>query len=144
VRYSIPNFPCEFEIPDDWLTASGINNFAPSATAYCSSPETVLAALSEVIPPMRKPTFPKDWRGFERERLLVLLRRIAVGEQIDPVPLIQLPEPDPILPLPYRYSVRDGFHRFYASIIAGFTHLPANIETLAEVLQQSQNLGWRQ
>jgi hypothetical protein len=144
VRYSAPNFPCELEIPDDWIIPSGINNFAPTERAYRSTPEAMLVALSQVIPAMREPSVPKDWRGFERERLLALLRRIVAGEQIDPVPLIQLPEPCPILPLPYRYSIRNGFHRFYASVIAGFSHLPASIETLAEVLQQSRDMGWRQ
>jgi hypothetical protein len=143
VRYLAPNFPCEFEIPDDWLIESGIKNFAPSAEAYDSTPEAVLVSLAEVIPPMRKPSFPKDWRGFERGRLLAHLQRIVAGQHIDPVPLVQLPDHDHLLPVPYRYFVRDGFHRFYASIIAGFTFLPASIETLAAVLQQSQSLGLR-
>lgn len=143
MRYSAPNFPCEFEIPDDWLIELGIKNFAPSAEAYNSTPEAVLVSLAEVIPPMRKPSFPKDWRGFERGRLLAHLQRIVAGQHIDPVPLVQLPDPDHLLPVPYRYFVRDGFHRFYASIIAGFTFLPASIETLAAVLQQSQSLGLR-
>jgi hypothetical protein len=92
VRYSAPNFPCEFEIPDDWLADTGIDSFAPSAEAYCSTPDATLVALCEVIPPMRKPAFPRDWHGFERGRLIALLRGIVAGEQIAPVPLIQLPE----------------------------------------------------
>ena len=142
MRYCTPNFPCDFEIPDDWVRDASIDNFAPSARAYCSTPEALLVPLSEVIPPVRKLTFAKDWRGFERARLLSLLRGIVAGQQIEPVPLIQLPDPNPILPLTYRYSVRDGFHRFYASIIAGFSELPAKIETLADVLRQSHELGW--
>jgi hypothetical protein len=31
MRYSAPNFPGEFEIPDNWLTGTGIDSFAPSA-----------------------------------------------------------------------------------------------------------------
>jgi hypothetical protein len=143
VRYSTPNFPCEFEIPDDWLAEFGKNGFPANANAYRSTPEAVLVALTDVIPPMRKPAYPKDWRGFERERLLALLRRVVADEQIDPVPLFELPASDPTVSLAYRYSVRDGYHRFYASIIAGFSHLPASIETLAEILQQSHDLGWR-
>ena len=143
MRYSTPNFPCEFEIPDDWLAEFGNNSFPASANAYRSTPEAVLVALTDVIPPMRKSAYPKDWHGFERARLLVLLRRVVANEHIDPVPLIELPASDPMLLLAYRYSVRDGFHRFYASIIAGFTYLPASIEALSEVLERSKSLGWR-
>jgi hypothetical protein len=142
VRYSTPNFPCEFEIPDDWLAEFGNNGFPATANAYRSTPETVLVALTDIIPPMRKPAYPKDWRGFERTRLIDLLRGIVADEQIDPVSLIELwPASDPMLSLAYRYSVRDGFHRFYASIIAGFTELPASIQTLSEVLEQSRSFG---
>jgi hypothetical protein len=116
--------------------------FPATANAYRSTPETVLVALTDIIPPMRKPAYPKDWRGFERTRLIDLLRGIVADEQIDPVSLIELwPASDPMLSLAYRYSVRDGFHRFYASIIAGFTELPASIQTLSEVLEQSRSFG---
>lgn len=143
MRYQTPNFPCDFEIPDDWLAACGITSFTHKGHAYCSRAEAVLVGLGEVTPPPRLRSSAKDWRGFERTRLLNVLKAIVAGEIIDPVPLIRLPEPDPSVQLPYRYVVRDGFHRFYASIIAGFSHLPANIEALDEVLERSKNLGWR-
>jgi len=75
--------------------------------------------------------------------MIAVLKGIMAGDEMDPVPVIQLPEPDPLVQLPYRYCVRDGYHRFYASMVAGFECLPTSIETLGEVLQQSRNLGWR-
>jgi hypothetical protein len=41
---------------------------------------------------------------------------------MEPVPLLKLPAP-----APYAYRVRDGYHRFFASIAAGFECLPAVI-----------------
>jgi hypothetical protein len=45
MRYSAPNFPGEFEIPDDWLTGTGIDSFAPSAEAYGDRCDGYLHAL---------------------------------------------------------------------------------------------------
>lgn len=126
-RFQMPNFPCEFELPDAWLTEAGMDAFQPSASAYASTPSAVLVALREIEPPYRAPGHPKDWRGFDRVRLISVLKGIAAGAEIEPVPLRRLPEeafPDFA---PYRFRVRNGVHRFYASIAAGFEHLPAVI-----------------
>ena len=126
MRYSMPNYPCEFEIPDAWLTEAGMDGFAPSTSAYQSSAAAMLVPLKTIFPPPRFPTAPKDWHGFERARLVPVLKGIATGADMEPVPLLELP-PHDIWPAPYRYRVRDGFHRFYASIVAGFEALPAVI-----------------
>jgi hypothetical protein len=67
-----------------------------------------------------------DWCGFDRARLISVLKGITMGDEIEPVPLIELPTSD-FPPAPYRYRVRNGYHRFYASIAAGFECLPAVI-----------------
>jgi hypothetical protein len=77
------------------------------------------------LPPPRFPTAPKDWHGFERARLVSVLKGIATGANMEPVPLLELPQHD--IWVPYLYRVRDGFHRFYASIVAGFESVPAVI-----------------
>jgi hypothetical protein len=69
------------------------------------------------------------------------LRGIVDSSNIEAVPLIQLPPGDRLVIVQYRYRVRDGFHRFYASILAGFEFLPATIITLAELSEISKNLG---
>jgi len=76
--------------------------------------------------PQRFPIAPKDWHGFERARLVSLLKGIATGAELDPVQLLELPQHD-VWRMPYQYRVRDGFHRFYASIAAGFESLPSVI-----------------
>jgi hypothetical protein len=143
MRFPMPNFPCDFEIPDDWIAESGIGSFSPDAPAYQSTNDATLISLAEIVPLPRVQTVPKDWRGFERKRLVDVLRGIVAGNAIDPVPMVTLPESDHLVRLSYRYCIRDGFHRYYASIAAGFTCLPATVATLEELLEQSKNLGLR-
>ena len=141
MRYLMPNFPCEFEIPDDWIAESGIGNFSPRATAYRSSADVRLIPLMEVAPLLRSKSVPKDWRGLEQKRFVVLLKGFVADDFIPPVPVVQLPDSNHLMRLPCRYCIRDGFHRYYASILADFSHLPATVDTLDELLDQSVQLG---
>jgi hypothetical protein len=128
MRFPMPNYPCEFEIPNEWWAEAGMVGFSPSnsASADRSSTAAMLVPLQTILPPPRFPTAPKDWHGFERARLVSLLKGIATGVEIEPVPLLKLPQDD-VWRMPYRYRMRDGFHRFYVSIAAGFECLPAVI-----------------
>jgi hypothetical protein len=47
MRFSMPNFPCEFEIPDEWLMEAQIQSFATTASAYRSHTDAQLVALCE-------------------------------------------------------------------------------------------------
>jgi hypothetical protein len=111
----MPNFPADFEIPDDWLTESGIVGFAPVARAYRSSSNAMLVPPAHVEPPFRFVSVTKDWRGFDRARFISLLKGIVAAAEIKPVPLLELPVYE-FGPSTYRYRVRNGFHRFYASV----------------------------
>lgn len=127
MRYLMPNYPCEFEIPDGWLADAGIDGFIPTASAYRSTAEATPVPLREIEPPYRTSQTPKDWCGFDRTRFVAVMNGIVTGAEIEPVPLIELPAGDFPFLAPYRYRVRDGFHRFYASIAAHFDCLPATI-----------------
>jgi hypothetical protein len=124
MRFAMPNYPCEFELPDGWWVEAGMVGFARTALAYRSTGAAVPVPLQEIEPPYRRPE--KDWRGFDRRRLISVLNGIATGAEIAPVPLLQLP-PDLPSRAPYGFRVLDGFHRFYGSIAAGFECLPASI-----------------
>jgi hypothetical protein len=91
---------------------------------YRSWPEAQLVPLLEILPPPRNSATPKDWRGFDRVRLVSVLKGIVAGAEIEPVPVRAIPE-DEFAPQPYRFRVVNGFHRYHASIIAGFPCLPA-------------------
>jgi hypothetical protein len=119
MRYAMPNFPCEFEILDEWLTEAGMAGFVPTTRAYRSSSDAVLVPLADIEPPYRVLRVTKDWRGFDRSRFVSVLKGIVTAAEIEPVPLLELPVYE-FGPNTYRYRVRNGFHRFYASIVAGF------------------------
>jgi hypothetical protein len=123
MRFQMPHFPTEFEIPDEWLDEAGFQGFSPTSRFFLSSPEAILVPLTAVEPVARFVAHPKDWRGFDRKRLVSLLKGIMSGAMIQPVPVTEIPFID-LDPSPYRFRVHDGFHRFYASVAAGFEALP--------------------
>jgi hypothetical protein len=126
MRFSFPLLPAEFEIPDDWWSEAGMLKFTRGSSAYRSTAATTHSlALREVEPPFRFPEYSKDFRGFDRARMIHILARIAAGAEIDPVPVLILPALADISKAPFRYRVLDGVHRFYASVAAGFEQLPA-------------------
>jgi len=126
MRFQMPNYPCEFELPNQWVVESGLSTFMPTTSAYNSTSSAVLTPLNEIEPPIRKREVEKDWRGFGRKRMIRVMSGVVTGAEIEPVPLRELDD-DGNPAAPFRYRVRDGFHRFYASVAAGFSHLPAII-----------------
>jgi hypothetical protein len=128
MRFALPLLPAEFEIPDDWWTEAGMAGFKPTEQTYRSTDEATDAiALRDIEPPFRWPEVPKDFRGFDRERMIAVLSGIAIGVSLPPVPLLILPALPDISRAPFAYRVLDGVHRFYASVAAGFTALPATV-----------------
>jgi hypothetical protein len=70
MAYLMPNYPSEFEIPDAWLNEAVMDGFARTTPTYLSRPGAALVPLRAIEPPYRTPTHPKDWRGFDRPRLI--------------------------------------------------------------------------
>ena len=122
----MPNLPCEFEVPDDWLVEVAAVGFVPTTMAYRSTPDAMLVPITAIEPPYRVPTVRKDWRGFDRSRFVSVLRGIVTAAEIEPILLLELPVFEDA-PNTYRFRVRNGFHRFYASVVAGFECLSAVI-----------------
>ena len=136
MHFLLPMFPAEFELPDDWWAEAGMTGFTPIARSFRSTAEATLILLRDIEPPFRNATAPKDWRGFRRADMISVFSGIATGAEIEPVPVTDMPQPrepsDPSLSWtvprsPFRYRVKDGYHRFYASVAAGFECLPVLI-----------------
>jgi hypothetical protein len=127
MRHRFPLLPGEFDIPDSWWGEADMRGFVPSGRAYYSIAGAILVPLREIEPPFRLPETMLDWNGFDRLRLMSILKGFVAGTVIVPVPLIRLPHAD-FPPAPFGYRVRDGFHRFYGSVAAGFECLPAVID----------------
>jgi hypothetical protein len=51
MRYPMPNYPCEFEIPGNWRTKAGMNGFIRTTPAYRSTATAVAVPLREIEPP---------------------------------------------------------------------------------------------
>jgi hypothetical protein len=92
--------------------------FRLTSAAYpaLAQPDVVLVAVRDVERPPR--TVEKDFGGFERVRLIKILAGFVAGQAIPAVKVQELPGGSS------RYGLRDGYHRFHASVAAGFDHIP--------------------
>lgn len=127
MRFRFPLLPGEFDIPDEWWAEAGTDKFSCTQAAYRSAPTAVLVPLCEIEPPFRRRETMHDWNGFCRKRFVSVLKGFVADTEIEPVPLIRLSTTD-FPPALFKYRVRDGYHRFYASVAAGFECLPARID----------------
>jgi hypothetical protein len=127
MRSPMPNYPCEFEIPDEWWLEAGMAEFSARSPAYRSTLGARLVPLREIEPPHLGVAHPRDWCGFDRARMVRILRGLNAHVEMRPVPLLELPIDGVPACQAYGYRALDGYHRFYASIAAGFTFLPASI-----------------
>ena len=125
MRASMPNFPCDFEIPDAWWIAAGMQEFAPDRPSYLSTIGARLVPLRDIEPPHCDHV--RDWCGFDRNRMLRILDGMKTGAEMRPVPLLELPVDDVPCGKGYAYRALDGYHRFYASIAVGYQFLPASV-----------------
>jgi hypothetical protein len=122
LRFAFPRFPAEFEIPDAWLTEAGMSGFARRGWAYRSSTAEVVP-LDDIEPPFR--TKRLDANGFDRVRMVSILKGFVADAEIPPVDLLILPPlADMTSRPPFEFRVLQGVHRFYASVAAGFADLP--------------------
>jgi len=138
MRFGLPSCNGTFEFPDDCWEKAGMNTFKPSACAYsvigppypqdaclpASSPPWSLVAIREIEPCSRQLTqgIPAAPLFATKGRLIRILRGF---ENNDPMPPIWIYEAKTN---GYRYRIQHGVHRFYSSIAAGFTHIPAVVE----------------
>ena len=109
------------QIPDDWWQESGLNDFKPSRNGFrCDMPHE-LVRISEIEPPLRDVGVTRDANGFRRNATMEILRGFLREESIPPI-RVEVADPGP-----WRYRVRDGFHRYHSSLAAGFTHIPVEV-----------------
>jgi hypothetical protein len=107
------------EIPPEWLTEAGLQNFKPVRSSIrCAAPHELLA-LAEIEPFVR--LVPIDANGFRRSKMMPVLEIIRDDRPSkEPIQVIRQ-----VGKWPYR--LHDGVHRYYASLTLGFTHVPAEV-----------------
>lgn len=121
MRFKIPGSSLEFDLPDDWWTAAGMADFLASAEHYpVKGPDyTAIVVVEEIEPPLRK---NGEFWFRDRNSVVDVLRRIRAGEQIEPIEVWGKDRTTS-----RKYIVRDGFHRFYLSIAAGYRSVPVRV-----------------
>jgi hypothetical protein len=82
-------------------------------------------ALDDIEPVYRRPNAPRDWHGFRRVDLVSILKGFVADGEIPPIELLVLPPLHDLSGEPFKFRVVNGYHRFYASIAAGFEFVPA-------------------
>jgi hypothetical protein len=111
----------EFEIADEWWNFAEMNNFSRderTSYAYHGSSEIREVAIADIRPPTRNPGV----EDFKKCRMVPILLAFRCVDALPPVEIQPLKTSSS-----YRFSVYNGFHRYYASIAAGFTVLPVII-----------------
>lgn len=108
-----------FEIPDDWWIFAEMNNFSPgesTAYVYRGSPEIFEVPITEIEAPTRDP----DVAFFQKCRMLPILFAFGCYVALPPIVIRPLKNSSGLC----RFTVYNGYHRYYASIAAGFAVLP--------------------
>jgi hypothetical protein len=110
-----------FQLLADWWVEAGMDDFRCEAEAYLITvyPPTELIALTDIEPPPLGKRGHLTDSGFDEERMVSVLQGIANRMIIPPVEVTVSQEEGE-----YRYKVHNGYHRFYASVAAGFPCLP--------------------
>jgi glycine/D-amino acid oxidase-like deaminating enzyme len=128
-RVEISHHGVRTELPDEWWIAAGMPNFVPAKSAYrcdhaaAGGRRVCLIQLMDIGPVRRAPGVPvfnaHSWEGISaRERVERILRAFVVNGALPPVELTKQAGR-------YPFSLKDGLHRVYCSIAAGFTEIPA-------------------
>ncbi len=118
----------EFELDDNWWSEAGMDAFIPSSHYYNvdisqnRGEEWFEVAINDVEPVRRNAgvgIFNDNEYATAQKRVVSILIGFCSGAMIPPVEVIEQSKD------PYRYKLVVGVHRFYCSLAAGFTHVPA-------------------
>src|SRR6185312_12786985 len=131
----IPSSDTTFDIPEECWKSADMSNFIRSTLAYSvmsppypkdaglpmNPPIASLVALPKIEPLWRslKDGIPEARLFATKQRLADILRGFRTNAQIPPIWISNSRSGH------YCYKIQHGVHRFYASIAAGFSYIPA-------------------
>jgi hypothetical protein len=124
MRFSTPRNDVEFEIPDEWWTFAEMNAFSTDGGGYYPYPfqcakSVEIVELVDVEPPSRNDGVPP----FKKCKLVPVLLAFTSPECALPPVEVEALSSDGRP----RYRVVNGYHRYYASVAAGYTKLPVTV-----------------
>lgn len=118
MRFSTPRNDRVFEIPDEWWSFVELNSAVPRRSEYYpywSNDDVQIVPLSEIEPPQRV----GGLAPFKKYKLVPVLLAFQSPEcDLPPIQVTEQESSD------YRFRVMNGFHRFYSSVAAGYSHIP--------------------
>jgi hypothetical protein len=119
----------QIELDDAWYAEAGMDGFVPLTRAYpvnadaANGRKLLEVKIDEVSPVRRNPgvgIFNDNKDASAKERVVSILRGFRTGSAIPPVEIVIEPPNSR-----FRYKLVAGVHRFYCSLAAGFSHVPA-------------------
>ena len=116
----------EFTLDDEWWAAADMEGWKPLSRSYRSFPNAHDVLFADVNPTYERKlkygVFGDDpvTGKTARDRVIDILRCFRKNDTLPPVEIIKAP-----FGAPHEVTLFHGAHRFYLSIAAGFTHVPA-------------------
>jgi ParB-like chromosome segregation protein Spo0J len=108
------------KIPDEWWVFCGMPDWNPASEyfPYRSSEASVeIVELADIVPPARSERTP----NFRKYKMVPILLAFQSPECfLPPIKIREILDAGGA-----RFEVANGFHRYYASIAAGYSHIPA-------------------
>src|SRR5262245_13687332 len=115
---------------DEWWLEAGMSGFEPNGDSYrpdllaAGGNPVVEASIEDVEPLLRQLSHgvfhDGGLDGYAKQRVVNILRGFREGTAIPPVDLTRCYGDKG-----YVFRLYHGAHRFYCSVAAGFTHVPA-------------------
>ena len=115
-------------LPDDWWDEAGMTGFVPNGLTFRIGPceprldlerrPVLILPINDVEPLEGRRLTYGMFR--DKESVLKILRGFRNGDAIPPIQVVKLPDG-----APFSHRIYNGAHRFYCSVAAGFTHVPA-------------------
>ena len=128
MKFKTPKNGIEFEIPNEWWKFSEMDKFNINGARFYPYPisaENVEAvAISEIEPPTRNQNIPP----FKKYKLVPVLMAFMSPEcELPPVEVVNNNSSE------YKFKVKNGYHRYYASVAVGYPMLPIIISEQYEI-----------
>ena len=109
----------QFEIPKEWLDFCEFRQVSPESGFYFhdhNRPGVKVIPLNEIEPPFRA----IGVAPFKKFKMVPVLMALMNPEGELPPVVVSPMAPGAM----YKYKLKDGFHRFYASALAGYIQIP--------------------
>jgi hypothetical protein len=120
LEYVVPGTEMRFEVPYEWWKCAGMIGLNVGAEHY----HTDLSVCSEIVF-IEDVEPPKRYNGFwfrNRDSVIEVLCKMRSGEILEPIEVYSKSKTNT-----NKFTVKDGFHRFYLSVAVGYKKIPVKV-----------------